>query len=87
LSGRAPMAEKILRSLDDLSKQRYVSPFEFALLHLALGHTDLGFKFFAKAADDRAFELLALKVDPRFMTIRGDRRFGTIIRRVGLEAA
>jgi TolB-like protein len=85
VSGRQQMAEKVVRELEALAKQRYVSPFEFAMLRFALGQTDLGFKWLAKAAEDRAFELLALKVDPRFLPVSGDRRFAAITKKVGLE--
>jgi serine/threonine-protein kinase len=85
MSGRRQQSDKILRQLESLAKQRYVSPFEFATLRFALGQTDIGFKWLAKACEDRAFELLALKVDPRFLPVRGDRRFAAITSRVGVE--
>ena len=84
LSGRRAAAEKILRQLEEMARRRYVSPFEFAMLHMALGHTDQAFKLLAKAADDRAFDLLALKVDPRFFPVRDERRFVAITRRLAL---
>jgi len=85
LSGRRSTAEKILRQLEEMAKARYVSPFEFSTLHMALGHSDLAFKWLAKAAEDRAFDLLALKVDPRLIAVRDDRRYVAITRRLSLE--
>jgi serine/threonine-protein kinase len=85
ISGRRQLAEKILRELEALARQRYVSPFEFAALRFALGQTDLAFKWLAKAAEDRAFEMISLKIDPRFLPMSGDRRFAAITRKVGLE--
>jgi serine/threonine-protein kinase len=64
LSGKRALALATLRKLDALAKQRYVSPFEFASIRFALGQTDLGFRWLNKACRDRAFELIALKVDP-----------------------
>ena len=45
---------------------RYVSPVEFMTMAFAAGDPESGFRWLAKACDDRCFELLALKVDPRF---------------------
>jgi hypothetical protein len=34
---------------------------------------------------DRAFDLIHLKVDPRFDPLRGDKRFDSIARQLGVE--
>ena len=85
LSGRKKEAADVLRKLDAFAKQRYVSPMEFAWIHFALNQTDQGFRWLAKASEDRAFELIHLKVDPRFDPLRDDRRFIAIMKRLGLE--
>jgi len=74
----------ILDDLQSLSNRRYVSPFAFALIHLALGGTDTGFEWLDKAFQDRWFELLFIKADPRFDPFRDDTRFISICYRVGL---
>lgn len=85
LSGKRKQALAILRRLEDLGKSRYVSPFEFATIQFALGDVDPGFDWLIKACQDRAFELLTLKVDPRFDTLKSDRRFALVTRQMGLE--
>ena len=85
LSGKRKTALGILRKLEALVKSRYVSPFEFATIQFALGHSDLGFTWLTKACQDRAFELLSIKVDPRFDPIKDDRRFATVTRQMGLD--
>jgi TolB-like protein len=85
LSGKRKAALAILRKLEGLAKSRYVSPFEFAIIQFALGHTDLGFNWLTKACQDRAFELLTIKVDPRFDALKSDRRFASVARQMGLE--
>lgn len=82
--GKRPQAFKILHALEALAKERYVSPFDVALIHLALGQVDRGFECLFAACDDRCFELLALKSDPRFDPFRGDERLGAILRRLQL---
>jgi hypothetical protein len=46
---------------------------------------DLGFRWLAQACRDRAFELTALKVDPRFDVLKGDPRFAELAHAVGLD--
>jgi serine/threonine-protein kinase len=84
LSGRRKQALEVLQKLDAYAKERYVSPLEFAWIHLALGDLDLGFTWLAKASDDRAFDLISIKVDPRFDALREDRRFATIAKHIGV---
>jgi TolB-like protein/Tfp pilus assembly protein PilF len=85
LSGRKKQALEVLVKLEAFAKQRYVSPMEFAWIHFALEQTDQGFRWLTKASEDRAFELIHLKVDPRFDPLRDDRRFVAIMRKLGLE--
>jgi len=85
LSGRRKAALGILHKLEGLAKSRYVSPFEFAVIQFALGHVDAGFAWLTKACQDRAFELLTIKVDPRFDALKDDRRFESVTRQMGLE--
>jgi serine/threonine-protein kinase len=84
LSGRRDEAFAILAELHDLSKRRYVSPFELASISLALGNRDEGYEWLAKAFQDRCFELVAARVDPRFDALRGDVRFKQLSTQLGV---
>jgi len=84
LAGKRPLALEVLGKLDALSKHRYVSPIEFAVMPFALGQADLGFRWLNKASRDRCFELLSLRVDPRFDVIKPDRRLESIASQIGL---
>jgi len=84
LSGRRKQAIAILRKLEDLAGSRYVSPFEFAVIEFALEHPDAGFTWLNKACQDRAFELLTIKVDPRFDALKDDPRFASVTQQMGL---
>jgi serine/threonine-protein kinase len=84
LSGRRDDTVRILSELDGLSKTRYVSPFEFATIHFVLGHLDEGFEWLSKACQDRCFELIVIKVDPRFDSLRGDPRFTKLAAQLGV---
>jgi serine/threonine-protein kinase len=85
LSGRKELALEVLRKLEAYAKERYVSPLEFAWIQFALGDVDLGFRWLAKACDDRAFDLISLKVDPRFDPLRDDERFRPLLKQLGLD--
>ena len=85
LAGKHDSARAVLRQLDQQAATRYVSPFEYVAVHFALGDDEKGFAWLAKSCDDRCFELLALKVDPRFETLRDDPRFVSALKRIGLD--
>jgi serine/threonine-protein kinase len=84
LSGKTDQSRALLQTLEERAHTRYVSPFEFVTIYFALGETERGYAWLTRACDDRSFELLALKVDPRFDTLRDDARFSAALARVGL---
>jgi len=84
LAGRKEQALQILKQLEDLSKRRYVSPFDFALVRFALGQEEIAFKWLNRARKDRAFEMNSLNADPRFDPVRNDPRFRAIVKSIGL---
>jgi tetratricopeptide (TPR) repeat protein len=77
-------ALRVLADLRKLASKRYVSPFDFALIHFALGDLGSGFEWLNKAFQDRWFELMFMKADPRFDPVRADSRFISICDQVGL---
>lgn len=85
LAGKRDQALNIVRKLEELSKQRYVSPFDFACIRFVLKQEDLGFKWLNRAYRDRCFEMIALRFDPRFDVVRSDKRLETIARQMGLK--
>jgi len=84
ISGKRQQALKLLKTLEEMAPRRYVSPFELAVIHLALGHRELGLQWLSKAADDRAFEMTSLTVDPRLESIRESAEYHAVVRRLGL---
>jgi TolB-like protein/Flp pilus assembly protein TadD len=75
LSGKPAEAVRILQDLQGLAARRYVSPFDLAALEFALQRLDEGFRWLAKAFQDRSFELISLRVDPRWECLRLNPRF------------
>jgi len=85
LSGKKDEAERILEELHKRAGQRYESPFDLASLYLALGDRESGFKWLANAFRDRCFEVLSIKVDPRFDPFREDPSFAQLVKPLGLN--
>lgn len=75
LSGNHREAELILLELRALSSERYISPFEIASIHFALGQTEQGFEWLKKAFQDRCFELISIRVDPQFDALKHEPLF------------
>lgn len=86
LTGRRKEALEMLKRLEAFSRHRYVSPLEFAWIRFGLGDEAAGFRWLTKACADRCFDLIAIKVDPRFDPYRDDARFQQIITQLALDA-
>jgi serine/threonine-protein kinase len=84
VSGGRDGALQILADLHDLSTKRYVSPFDLASIHFALGNRNQGYEWLNKAFQDRCFELVVTKVDPRFDPLRGEARFRQLSAQLGV---
>lgn len=84
LLGKRAEASKILKDMLDLATKRYVSPFDLALLNIALNQYDEGFEWLEKAGQDRGIEVISLKVDPRWESVRSDPRFIALVDKLGL---
>jgi TolB-like protein/Flp pilus assembly protein TadD len=85
LSGKPKEAHRILKELLDLQNERYISPFEIASIQFALGQQEQGFDWLKKAFKDRCFELVAIKVDPRFDSLKNNTTFMDLASQLGLN--
>jgi eukaryotic-like serine/threonine-protein kinase len=84
LAGRRGQALEILRRLEKLSSQRYVSAYDIALIHVGLGDKERAMQWLERAYQERSDGLVFLTVDPRLDRLRSDARFANLVRRVGL---
>lgn len=83
-AGKPRQAHKILDELREQAQKRYVSPFELASIYFALNQLEQGFQWLTKAFQDRCFELVAIKVDPKFDSVANDPRFAALFSQLGL---
>jgi TolB-like protein/tetratricopeptide (TPR) repeat protein len=83
----AGRTEEALQTLDDLkklAKQRYVSPYFFAGIHVGLGEDDRAIEYLEKAYEERSHWLIYLHIDPSMDSLRYNARFKDLLRRVAL---
>ena len=85
LAGRRGAAKQVLDKLKERAKQGYVSPYDMAVMHTALGHAEQAFVHLEAAYKERSGVLIwGLRDDPRLDHLRSDPRFADLMRRVGL---
>jgi len=86
VTGNRTGAVIMLESLRELSKQRYIPAYHFALVCAGLDQKDQAFGWLDKAYQERSNYLLFLKVIDPMVPLRSDPRFQQLLRRVGLPA-
>ena len=84
IAGEKDKAAAILEELMELSRQRYVSPFDIAVVHAGLGDRDAVFDCLEDAYQQRVFRIIELTF-PMFDDLRSDRRWVSLVQRVGLS--
>ena len=85
VAGKAGEAQKVLAQLKDLSKQKYVSAYDIALIYVGLGEKDQAFAWLERAYEERCPTLEFLKVEPSLDPLRSDPRFADLLRRMNLQ--
>lgn len=84
MAGRCDEAHAVLDQLNTLSSRRYVSPYDVAMVHVALQEHDRAFAWLQRAFEQRSLWLGYLNVEPQVDPLRPDRRFQELLRRIGL---
>ncbi|HUT62947.1 MAG TPA: hypothetical protein VMZ04_03220, partial [Anaerolineae bacterium] len=83
-SGLIEEAQKTLEQLHFLSKEKYVSPYSFALIYLGLGETDRAFHYLEKAAEERFSNMAYINCIELFDSLRSDPRFSLLLQKIGV---
>jgi len=82
IADRRDEAKKILLQLDDLSRQRYVSAYDKAIIYVGLGEIDQSLEWLQRAYQERSQFMIYLDTDPRLDSLRTDGRFQNLLRRM-----
>jgi Flp pilus assembly protein TadD len=84
--GERDRARKLIAELDNLSKQRFVEPFNAGYIYLGLGDKEQALTLLEKAYEVRSAIWLGwLKIDPAFDPLRSEPRFIALLKKVGLD--
>jgi tetratricopeptide (TPR) repeat protein len=83
-AGRAREARACLRELKELLDEQDIGEYEVALIYAGLGEGDAAFEWLDKAYRERAYDMIMLKVEPRFATLQSDPRFKALLGKMGL---
>jgi TolB-like protein/DNA-binding winged helix-turn-helix (wHTH) protein/Flp pilus assembly protein TadD len=84
LRGRRDQARKLLTTLTAQSKNRYVAPFDLAMIYGGLGEKSRTLDLLERAAEDRDPSLNFLKLSPAFAGLHSEPRYIALVRRIGL---
>jgi serine/threonine protein kinase len=85
MSGDSAQAKKVLEHLQKLSTERYIGPYNSAVIYAGLGEKDKAFELLNGAYEARSYLLVEyLNTDPRLDSLQGDPRFGALRNRIGL---
>ncbi len=85
LVGNKKEAEKLRDQLNNLSKQKYISPCIIAMIHLCLQENDRALELLENAFEERDFWLVFLDVEPLYDSIRSKPAFTALLGKIGLK--
>ena len=84
VSGDIGRADESMAKLENISKQRYVSPVDLAYIYAGMNNLHQAFESLEKAFEERSDLLVYMKVEPRYDPLREDPRFKNLLQRIGL---
>ncbi len=85
-AGKRAEALAGLRAIEQKAARDYISPVSIAYIHTALGDRDAAFGLLDDAIQDRDPNVLGLKSNPIFDSLRGDDRYRALLRKMRLDA-
>jgi serine/threonine protein kinase/Tfp pilus assembly protein PilF len=84
LTGDVAKARDVLRQLEDVSRQRYVSPYHLAYVLTGLGEQEKAIDCLERAYEDRAGAVYGIKGSFLFTTLHSHPRFTALLSRMNL---
>jgi tetratricopeptide (TPR) repeat protein len=77
--GQRDRVSNLLSQLEWMAGHRYVGPFAFALVHVALGEIDKAIDLLEQAYGERDPRIVGIKVEPLLDPLRGHPRFERLV--------
>lgn len=84
VSEQRDQARVLLKQLLDISTDKYISPYDVAMIYVGLGENEHAWTWLRKALEQRSPWMGYLKVEPQVDALRSDPRFQELVRIVGL---
>jgi len=84
-AGNQEEAKKALSQALELSKQRYVSPFNIAVIYVGLGQKDKAFEWLEKAYEEHDHWMWFPIVHPALDSLCDDPRYTALLRKMNLD--
>ncbi len=85
VSGREQSARAILQQALDYRTSKYLDAYLMAWVYAGLGDRDKAFEWLTKGYEERASQMIFLRMDPALVDLRADPRFGDLLRKMKLE--
>ena len=82
VAGKRKLAQAIFDEVDELSKQKYATPYFRARIYTALGEPEQALGWLENGYRERSAPMALLKVDPQFDSLRSKPRFCDLLRRM-----
>jgi tetratricopeptide (TPR) repeat protein len=86
LAGHRDKALRILGEQQKAAKQRYISPFNFALIYTGLDDKDRAFEYLNKACEMHVLNLSHLRYGSLFNSLKSDPRYAELLRKMNLAS-
>jgi TolB-like protein/Flp pilus assembly protein TadD len=81
--GRTKEALAVLDQLRQASGERYVSPYNFAIVYAGLGQKEEAIRFLKQTYEERdGYNIVFLEIDPFLSPLRGDPRFEALAQKI-----
>lgn len=84
-AGRVEEAEALVARLREAAREKFISPFFFAVAALGAGDDEQALALLDEAVAMRAMRLYDLHLDARFARLRGEERFEKVLAEIGMR--
>ncbi len=85
-AGKKNEADEIRREFERNQGQKYISPYDWAVLYAGSGDKQKTLSWLEKAYEERSGTMANLGVHPQFAFLRGEQAFERLLRRVGIPS-
>src|SRR5688572_4236550 len=86
-AGDRNTAENVLREMDEIDEQRYISPYHRAVVYAALGNVEKALELLERGYKIRDAKILWIGVDPELAPLHGHPRYNNLLKKLNHRLA